>query len=171
MIQIGSAKRAGMLIGLIVSSAAAGQGTGLITTDGMLGIKAGMTHGQVASLLNRQGSYDGTGAVDGGTYECNIYTTRSGLADVMIQRGIVTSVSTDNPRLSTASGAKVGVTDATLRRIYAGRLKRQENPYSGWDYYLYSRSGNGMRFHIDKGRVEAITAGRRGSVELAEGCV
>jgi hypothetical protein len=146
-------------------------GANIITTDGMLGISAGMTRSQIAHLIQPHGEYDRDGTFGPAeAFACNIYRTRSGLAEVMIERGMVTSISTVSPKLGTAAGARAGVADASLRKFYGNRLRRTEGQYSGWDYYYYSASGNGLRFHVENGKIVSIRAGGK-SIEYSEGCL
>jgi hypothetical protein len=137
-----------------------------MTTDGTSVVRAGMTRQQIAPFIRPESK-----GVGEDPYECDMFETRDGLASVMVQRGIVTSVATDSPRFTTTLGARVGTTEATLRRLYGARLTKEENIYGGWNYYFYSTSGNGIRFYVDEGRVRSINAGARSSIRLAEGCL
>ena len=170
MVRVAISGAIGFLIAIVSPSQLGAQATSLtITTDGMLGINAGMTRQQVAHLISRRGIYSDAD-IDGGTFTCNIYNTRNGLAQVMIQKGFVTSVSTDSTRMATTSGARVGATEAALRRLYGNRLRRDENTYEGFNLTLLSTSGNGVRFHLENGRIVSISSDQRGSIELMEGC-
>lgn len=161
-----------MLVATLIPSQLAAQTVGLdITTDGMVGIRVGMSQRQVSHLIRRWG--DAGDQMN--SYECSTWPTRAGLAVVMTQRAIVTRIETNSPRLSTASGARVGMTEVALRRTYPRGLVREEDRYSDatdrrWNYYFYSSNGNGVRFKVGNGRVESIIAGRRSSITLAEGC-
>jgi hypothetical protein len=80
-----------------------------MTTDGTAEIRAGMTKQQILPYIRPQS----TGVGDD-PFECDTFTTRDGLASVMIERGLVTSVATDSPRFSTTVGARVGMSEAEL---------------------------------------------------------
>lgn len=122
---------------------------GAITTDGMAGVTVGMTQRQVAPLI-------------GGHINADCYETKFG--KVIIERGIVVLAETQSPRLATRSGARVGMTDSALRKLYPGRLRRTDTPNdfdtSSWTYWYYSSSGNGLRFDMRNGRVSSIAAGK-----------
>ena len=142
-----------------------------ITTDGMAGVRVGMTRRQIAPMTKPW--VDSADAIN--NFECATYPTRSELAVVMVQRGIVTRVATTSPRLSTRSGAQVGMTERTLRKMYGTRIVRDEDQYStpndpSWNYYYYSNDGNGIRFDVHGGKVNAIMSGKRSAIRLAEGC-
>jgi hypothetical protein len=137
-----------------------------MTTDGTSVIRAGMTKQQIIPHIRPQGI-----SVGEDRYECDIFETRDGLATVMVQRGIVTSIATESPRFMTTLGARVGTPEPTLRRLYGARLIKEVSEYGGLLYYFYSTSGNGIRFYVNEGRVISLNAGARSSIRLAEGCL
>lgn len=142
-----------------------------IATDGMAGVTVGMTRRQIAPMTKPWG--DSADAIN--SFECATYPTRSELAVVMVQRGMVARIATTSPRLSTRSGARVGMTERALRKMYGTRLARDEDQYStpndpSWNYYYYSNDGNGIRFDVQSGKVNAIMSGKRSAIILAEGC-
>jgi hypothetical protein len=131
----------------------------------------GMTRRQIAPMTKPWG--DSADAIN--SFECATYPTRSELAVVMVQRGMVTRVATTSPRLSTRSGARVGMTERALRKMYGTRIVRDEDQYStpndpSWNYYYYSNDGNGIRFYVHDRKVSSIMSGKRSAIILAEGC-
>ena len=110
-------------LGAISVSAFAGTGvtyetaapqSNAITTDGMAGISVGMTRRQIAHLLKEH--------INFGCFETNF-----GLVSID-DRGIVELVQTSSSRLSTLSGARVGMSDRALRGLYPRRLERTGTP-------------------------------------------
>ena len=141
--------------------------TDVITTDGMLGIAVGMTYQQVSHLFYRSGTNENRRSAQEPA-DCNSYSTRNGEASIFIQRGFVTAIYSDSPRLATPSGARVGMSEAALRRLYGNRLRWLRMEYSV-AYVLLSDSGNGIRFTVSEGKVTIIGAGRRSSIEGKDG--
>lgn len=140
-----------------------------ISALGMAGFQAGTTFASVRSRLDTSGRY---GAQDY-TWDanaCEIYASNDQLVDVMVIEGKVTRVETASERLETDSGLRVGSTERQLLRTYAGKLKRQENPYAGVDYFYWAGKDSGIKFHVEDGRVTGITAGDS-TISYVEGCL
>ncbi len=140
----------------------------IITTDGIPGFTVGTHKTQIAKRLGSGNpNYDEP-------YLCDIHEIKD-LKDVsvMIQRGRVTSVIIYNPRFVTNSGARVGMGDAALKRIYGQRLKRENHTYQDAPaaYYTFrSSSGNEIVFDVNEDRkVGQIRAGY--SAGYVEGCL
>ena len=129
--------------------------TNTITTDGMAGIRVGMTRRQIAHLLGEH--------INFGCWE-------TGFGKVLIDRGVVELVETESPRLATLSGARVGMSERALRRLYPKGLVAPppDDPYGR--YYYHSSSGNSLRFAVMDGKVRIITAGKRSTVMLDSYC-
>lgn len=123
--------------------------TNTITTDGMAGIRVGMTRRQIAHRLGEH--------INFGCWETDF-------GKVSIDRGVVELVQTESPRLATLSGARVGMSERALRRLYPRGLEvpRPDDPYGR--YYYHSMSGNSLRFQTSEGKIADITAGKRDAV-------
>jgi hypothetical protein len=141
----------------------------MITPFGMLGMVADMSHDQIGSRLNPTGNY-GSQSTDWNSINCEIYTTRTGLVDVMVQKGKATSFSTANGDLRTREGIHVGSSEAELLAAYGSRLTREENPYDGVDYYVWTRPDRGIKFAASNGMVKGISSGSK-AIEYVEGCL
>lgn len=144
----------------------------VITTDGMFGVTAGSRVRDISSRLDMSGLYGSQGGWD--SYQCEIYLSKDGKFSVLTERGIVSSVLTSSDGIQTISGAEVGMTGEDLKRIYGQKLVMKENPYvelPGADYFVYSSSGNGVKFSVgEDGKVFSITAGGK-AIEYVEGCL
>ena len=98
-----------------------------------------------------------------------------GLA-MMVIGGRVVRIETEDRRYRTASGARVGMTEAEIRAIYGRRLRVEPHPYTGPEghYLVYRARGEpyGMIVETDPdtGRALSIRVGRWGAVQLIEGC-
>lgn len=147
-----------LLLSMSVTPLSAQSG-GAITTDGMAGIRVGMTQRQIAHFLKPGSESNGC------------WSTRSGLM-VIVERGIVVLVSTDSSRLATLSGARVGMSVNALRNLYPRRLDRlsSDHPYYDYSYFLYSSSGNGIKFGVNNGKITDISSGRRGVIDRESYC-
>lgn len=98
-----------------------------------------------------------------------------GLA-MMVSGGRVVRIQTVDPRYRTASGARVGMSEAEILAIYGAAMRVEPDPYSGPDgHYLIYRARNepyGMIVETDPetGRASGIRVGLWEAVQLIEGC-
>jgi hypothetical protein len=95
---------------------------------------------------------------------------------MMVIGGRIVRIETEDPRYRTASGARVGMTEAEIRAIYRSRIRVEPHPYTGPEghYLIYQARGEpyGMivETNFENGRAESIRVGRWGAVQLIEGC-
>jgi len=105
---------------------------------------------------------------------CAIYPAYfgHGATFVMLEQNRVTRVEIKDATLTTPAGIGIGSTVAQLKKVYGARLKA-ERPYDNgpqdWSYYLWSKSGNGIRFDASNGRIHTIYAGNK-AIRYYEGC-
>ena len=98
-----------------------------------------------------------------------------GLA-MMVSGGRVVRIETEDPRYRTASGARVGMTEAEIRAIYGRALRVEPHPYTGPEgHYLVYRArsepfGLIVETNYETGRAGSIRVGRWQAVQLIEGC-
>lgn len=137
----------------------------LATTDGMMGVAIGKSWDSVSSRFNLIGRYGSEISTD-----CEIYESRNQRVSAMVQDGMVTRIETSDRAFRTPSNIGVGSSLAKLRKVYGTRLIAEENPYAGEDYFVYSRNGNGIKFHIDRDKVIDMTVGSQ-SIRYVEGCL
>jgi hypothetical protein len=92
----------------------------------------------------------------------------------MVSSGTVARVDIDNPELRTDLGARIGDSEAFLKKIYGARLKVERHFYTGSEgNYLTVLSSDGrraIRFETFRGHVTRFYAGRLEDVERVEGC-
>jgi hypothetical protein len=98
-----------------------------------------------------------------------------GLA-MMVIGGRVVRIETDDPRYRTASGARVGMTEAEVRSIYGHAMRVEEDPYDGPEghYLVYRARGEPYGLIIETSpetrRADSMRVGTWEAVQLIEGC-
>ena len=97
-----------------------------------------------------------------------------GLA-MMVSGGRVVRIETEDRRYRTASGARVGMTEAEIRRLYPA-MRVEPHPYTGpQGHYLVFRArgepyGLIVETDPDSGRATQLRVGTWQAVQLIEGC-
>jgi hypothetical protein len=92
----------------------------------------------------------------------------------MVEEGRVTRVETADPRFRTHSGARVGDSEARVRRVYGRRLEVTEHKYDETGHYLIVRSADkryALVMETDGKEVVYIRAGMEPAAEYVEGCL
>jgi hypothetical protein len=75
--------------------------------------------------------------------------------------------------LRTLGGARIGMSEADLERLYGARLDVQPHKYEPQGHTITVRSGagdHGLRFETAQGKVTAIQAGPWSDLHYVEGC-
>jgi hypothetical protein len=92
----------------------------------------------------------------------------------MVEDGRITRAETDDRRYQTASGIRVGDSEARVRDVYGPRLEVEEHKYDPSGHNLIVRSAD-RRFALvmetDGKKVVYIRAGQLPSAEYVEGCL
>jgi hypothetical protein len=98
---------------------------------------------------------------------------RPGLA-MMAQGGRIVRIETEDARYHTASGARVGMSEAEIRALYGAAIRVEPHPYTGPEgHYLVYRAHSepyGMIVETDGSRALSIRVGTWEAVQLIEGC-
>ncbi len=95
---------------------------------------------------------------------------------MMVSGGRVVRIETEDRRYRTASGARVGMTEAEIRRLYGSLMRAEPHHYTGPEghYLTYRARGEpyGLIIETDPGTGRAITmrVGTWEAVQLVEGC-
>ena len=98
-----------------------------------------------------------------------------GLA-MMVSRDRVVRIETEDRRYRTASGARIGMTEAEIRRLYGPAMRVEPHHYTGPEgHYLIvrpRRAAYALLFETDPGtgRATQIRVGTWEAVQLVEGC-
>ena len=95
--------------------------------------------------------------------------------NMMVSGGRVVRIETEDRRYRTASGARVGMTEAEIRRLYP-TMRVEPHPYTGpqGHYLVYRARGEPYGLILetdpDTGRVVQFRVGLWEAVQLIEGC-
>jgi len=93
---------------------------------------------------------------------------------MMVSGGRLVRLETEDPRYRTPGGARVGQSEAELRRLYGAKMRVEEHPYMGPEgKYLIVRARReplGMIVETWDGRARSLRVGYWRSVQLIEGC-
>ncbi|HTU10825.1 MAG TPA: hypothetical protein VMG08_07980 [Allosphingosinicella sp.] len=142
---------------------------GTLTLQGLGGFRAGTP----VSALRRLGARRPVPPEEpGGCHFWNIPSRPDVLLMVVDDR--LVRVDIRNRRYRTASGARVGMTETEVRRLYGPRLRVEPHPYTGpqGHYLVYRQPGaaHGLIFETDGRRVLSMRAGLWEQVQWIEGC-
>lgn len=93
---------------------------------------------------------------------------------MMVSGGRVVRIETEDRRYRTASGARIGMTEAAIRRLYGPAMRVQPHPYTGpqGHYLVYRARGApyGLIIETDGARATQVRVGTWEAVQLIEGC-
>jgi hypothetical protein len=95
---------------------------------------------------------------------------------MMVSGGRVVRIETEDRRYRTASGARVGMTEAEIRRLYGSAMRVEPHPYTGpqGHYLIYRARGEPYGLIVetdpDTGRATQVRVGTWEAVQLIEGC-
>ena len=140
--------------------------------DGAGPVKVGMSLAQLNTALNENFSMP----EDEDEKACFFAESAKypGIA-FMVQSGRVTRVDVIKPNIATASGIRVGDSEALVMKVYGQKLKVEPHAYTGPEgHYLtvYSPDGRyGLRFETDGQKVTGFYAGERHAIAYVEGCL
>ena len=159
-----------MIAGLFAALLLAAPWDAPLTTQGIGALRIGMP----VAALRRMGA-TGENYPDP-EIDCSYWRTPRwpGLA-MMVSGGRVVRIETEDRRYRTASGARVGMTEAEIRRIYPS-MRVEPHPYTGpqGHYLVYRARGEPYGLIVetdpDTGRATQFRAGLWEAVQLIEGC-
>jgi hypothetical protein len=93
---------------------------------------------------------------------------------MMVSGRRVVRIETEDRRYRTASGARIGRTEAEIRRLYGPAMRVQPHPYTGpqGHYLVYRARGApyGLIIETDAARATQVRVGTWEAVQLIEGC-
>ena len=151
-------------------SAAASRAAWTVTETGWGPIRAGMSLAEARAAL-------GGVLPDPTNPQCDHVAPPGGPMGLLLMTvaGEVARVEVTDSTVATASGARVGDTEARVNQLYAGRVQTVPHKYTH-GHYLIVRRGPGVDslyrlvFETDGQRVTLYRAGRFPEVEWVEGC-
>ena len=159
-----------MMLSLIAAASLAAQAP-VVTPQGVGDLRIGAS----LAALRRMGARR-NGTVEPGS-NCAYWQIdgREGLAMMVVGRRLV-RIDVDAARFRTANGARVGMAEAEVRRLYGPALRVQPHPYAGpAGHYLVvhpARSPYGLIFETsaDTHHVDTLRVGLWENVQWIEGC-
>lgn len=134
-------------------------------------VRIGMTLSQAAKALGvrvtRDAGYEGS--------ECYYASPKRGFKDIafMMSGQRIVRIDIDGKEYATDRGARVGDTEARIKRLYKGKVKVSQHPYVDYGHYLELEFEGGkysLIFETDGKRVTRFRAGRSPEVGYIEGC-
>lgn len=159
------------LVGALLASPLAAQGTLVLTPEGLGALNIGMTQKQVIAVIG--------GTLEGDAYDSEdvcVAKESSRLPGVgfLFEEGKLTSISLGHGAEIVTEGIGIGTAAVAVRKAYRGKLKSEPNIYieKPAEYLTYwSVAGkSGIRSEVnEKRKVYVIYAGGP-SIEYVEGC-
>jgi hypothetical protein len=160
-----------MMLGLIAAAMLAAPGDAPLTMRGIGDLRIGMP---VAALRRMHAAGE---AYPDQEVDCSYWRSPRwpGIA-IMVSGGRVVRIETEDRRYRTASGARIGMTEAEIRRLYGAAMRVEPHHYTGPDghYLIYQARSEpyGLIIETDAGtgRASQIRVGTWEAVQLVEGC-
>ena len=140
----------------------------VVTFNSFGPLKVGMTVSKASQAL-------GVSFVkEGDTGECYYVSPKSGFKDIsfMVTKGSIARIDVLKRNYSTDKGAKVGDSEARIKRLYKGMYRVSKHFYTDGHYIEVEMKGRkySIIFETDGKRVTYIRAGRIPEVGYVEGC-
>jgi hypothetical protein len=161
----------GLLLVAVLAGAAPRREPVPITTAGWGAVRVGMTPARAAARLGGR-LVTRKGALEPESCHYRSSPRAPGLL-FMVVEGRIARVETKDARYATLSGVRVGDSEETALRTYAGRSQVLPHKYTDTGKYIVVATSDGQRAVVvetDQGRVTQIRGGQRPAVEYVEGC-
>lgn len=142
-----------------------------VSVNGIGSIRIGMSVGQArrASGVELVPEHAPLNELD-----CYYVQPRSGLRNIrlMVTDGHISRIDISNPNTRTLSGARIGMTEAEILRLYRGQVQVTPHKYDPIGHYLtvYPRSRRQVVFETDGRMVKDYRVGQMPEVGYVEGC-
>ena len=143
----------------------------VVTHDGFGPVKVGMTLAQASKALGRRVTR-GAGYEGDGCYYASPESGYEGVAFMMSGPRVV-RIDVRSNRYATDRGARVGDSEARIKRLYRGEYKVSRHKYVDEGRYIEVEAKGGrylMIFETDGKRVTTYRVGRPEQVGYVEGC-
>lgn len=139
-----------------------------ITFNSFAKVKVGMTVSKASKALGVRLTTTDQG-------ECRYYAAKGGFKNVgfMVNDGTIARFDVFERDIATDRGAKVGDSEARIKRLYKGTYKISRHKYVDGGHYISIGMKGGKHFIIfetDGKRVTSFRAGRSPEIEYVEGC-
>lgn len=137
-----------------------------LTRGGLGRLKLGIGERKVERIIDRNIRLRGAG----NTYACATARLGHGTYGIFTHRRL-RRVTLTRRFYQTKSGLRVGLPQSAVRDRYGKRAQRSPHVYvPGGFYFKVTRGNRRLVFETDGERITAISGGRRGEVDLVEGC-
>ena len=95
--------------------------------NGIGSVQVGMTVAQASQAVGTKLVREGYG-----NYQCSYYKLQNGTKDIgfMVTNGRIARVDVSKGSISTASGARIGDTEARIKALYPGQIKVSRHAYN-----------------------------------------
>ena len=143
----------------------------VVSFDRFGSVKIGMTASQAAKVLGVRVTRDA--GYEGGT--CYYTSPKRGFKDIafMMDGKRIARIDIDNKDYATDRGAKIGDTEARIKRLYKGMYKVYQHKYIDDAHYIEVEMKGGkysIIFETDGKRVVTYRVGKPEQVGYVEGC-
>ena len=139
----------------------------VVTFNSFGAVKIGMTVSKASKAL-------GVKLVTVEQGECRYYDAKRGFKDVgfMVNDGTIARFDVFERGFATDRGAKVGDSEARIKRLYKGQYKVSKHFYTDGHYITVGMKGGkySIVFETDGKRVTNFQAGRSPEIGYVEGC-
>jgi hypothetical protein len=139
----------------------------VITFNSFGAVKVGMTVSKASKALGVKLTTIETGS-------CRYYEVKGRFKDVgfMVNDGTIARFDVSERGIATDRGAKVGDSEARIKRLYKGQYKISKHFYTDGNYIEVEMKGGkySIIFETDGKRVTYIRAGRSPEIGYVEGC-
>jgi outer membrane protein assembly factor BamE (lipoprotein component of BamABCDE complex) len=143
----------------------------IVSFDRFGSVKIGMTASQAAKVLGVRVTRDA--GYEGGN--CYYTSPKSGFKDIafMMSGRRIARIDINSKEYATDKGAKIGDTEARIKRLYKGMYKVYQNKYVDYAHDIEVEMKGGkfsIIFETDGKRVVSYRVGRPEQVGYVEGC-
>ncbi len=139
----------------------------VITFNSFGAVKVGMTVSKASKAL-------GVRLVTVEQGNCHYFEAKRGFKDIgfMVNDGTIARFDVSERGISTDRGAKVGDSEARIKRLYKGMYKVSQHPYVDGHYIEVDMKGGkySIIFETEGNRVTSFRAGRSPEIGYIEGC-
>ena len=139
----------------------------VITFNSFGGVKIGMTVSKASKAL-------GVRLVSTEQGDCRYFEAKRGFKDIgfMVNDGTIARFDVSERGIATNKGAKVGDSEARIKRLYKGLYKVSKHFYTDGNYIEVEKKGGkfSIIFETDGKLVTYIRAGRSPEIGYVEGC-
>ena len=144
--------------------------------NGIGSVQVGMTVAQASKAAGTKLVRERYGVQN--DYQCAFYFLQNGTNDIafLVSKGRIARVDVLKGKISTASGARIGDSEARIKALYPGQIVVSKHEYTPNGHYLTFLSKDkadknyALVFETDGKRVTQYRSGQQPQVQFIEGC-